>query len=102
MNKINNICTTIFENFKRGNAIEPAYDYDYDYDYNVAQVEYIVWNKCFKKHASDEWVNMWIEGDKVRLAEEHETREANKLNRNRRLNKYKTKVIETIIKPKKH
>ena len=96
MNKINNICATIFENFKRGNTIAPLYDYD------IPPVEYIVWNKCFKKQASDEWVDMWIEGDKVKLAEEHETREAIKLNRNRRLNKYKTKVIETMIKSKKH
>tara|TARA_B100000965_G_scaffold319511_1_gene280429 strand:+ start:740 stop:1030 length:291 start_codon:yes stop_codon:yes gene_type:complete len=95
MNKLNNICATIFENFKRGNTIAPLYDYD------IPAVEYISWNKCFKNKASDEWVNMWIEADKIRIAEEYQTQEANKLNRKRLLNKYKTKVIETMIKPKK-
>ena len=95
MNKLYNICATIFENFKRGNTIAPLYDYD------IPAVEYICWNKCFKNQASDEWVNMWIEGDKIRLAEEHDTRLANKLKRTMLLNKYKTKTIETILKSKK-
>ena len=45
MNKLNNICTTIFDNFKKGNAIAPAYDYD------IPPAEYIVWSKDLKKEA---------------------------------------------------